>query len=165
MSGAGPIGLLAAKAALLHGAAEVWCADVQDAPLQRASQLGCSGILNVTTEHLPDSTFDITLECAGVPESLNGLLLTTRRGGVVVQVGNVPNQPRQVNLAPIVSKEIQLRGTFRFIDEIDDAVALLASSSEFDHVITHEFALDDSSAAFAIAADASLSAKVMVRVE
>lgn len=83
----------------------------------------------------------------------------------MVQVGNVPNQPRQVNLAPIVSKEIQLRGTFRFIDEIDDAVALLASSSEFDHVITHEFALDDSSAAFAIAADASLSAKVMVRVE
>ncbi len=52
--------------------------------------------------------------------ALHGLLLATRRAGVIVQVGNLPDVTRPVNLAPLVSKEIQLRGTFRFNTEIDD---------------------------------------------
>lgn len=165
VSGAGSIGLLTAKAALVQGAQEVWCADVNDAALRRATDLGSHAVVDVSQEQLPESAFDVTLECAGVPESLHGLLLATRRGGVVVQVGNVPNEVRPVNLAPIVSKEIQLRGTFRFLDEIDEAVALLTRTPDVERVITHEYSLEDSATAFAVAADASASAKVMVRVE
>lgn len=164
VSGVGPIGLLAAKAALVQGAAQVWCADVDPAPLARATALGCHGVVDVSSQQLPDSAFDVTLECAGVPESLHGLLLATRRGGVVVQVGNVPDQARAVNLAPIVSKEIQLRGTFRFLEEIDDAVALLARTPEMDAVITHAFPLDDVATAFAVAGDSRASAKVVVQI-
>jgi len=165
VSGAGPIGLLAAKAALLQGAESVWCADIRDAPLRRASALGCSDVVNVRAHQLPESSFDLVLECAGVPESLHALLLATCRGGVVVQVGNVPNEPRAVNLAPIVSKEIQLRGTFRFDVEIDDAIGLLAACPDFEDVITHEYGLEESGAAFAVAADSEVSGKVLIRVE
>ena len=164
VSGAGPIGLLAAGAALAQGAESVWCADVRDAPLRRASALGCDGVLNVSTDRIPESAFDVTLECAGVPESLHALLLATRRGGVLVQVGNVPNQSREVNLAPIVSKEIQLRGTFRFDTEIDDAIALLATSPQLEGVITHEHTLENSAEAFAVAADSDASGKVLIRI-
>src|SRR3712207_9572005 len=63
--------------------------------------------------------------------------LATRRAGVVVQVGNLPDETRPVNLAPLVSKEIQLRGTFRFNTEIDAAIALLDKNPQIEQVITH----------------------------
>ena len=37
----------------------------------------------------------------------------------------LPDETRPVNLAPLVSKKVQLRGTFRFNDEIDAAITLL----------------------------------------
>ena len=80
------------------------------------------GTVQIGVEELPDSYFDVTLECAGVPQALHGLLLATRRAGILVQVGNLPDVTRPINLAPLVSKEIQLRGTFRFNKEIDAAI-------------------------------------------
>jgi L-idonate 5-dehydrogenase len=69
-----------------------------------------------------------------------------------------------VNLAPMVSKELQLRGTFRFNTEIDDAVALLVAHPEFSEIITHVFPLVDVAAAFAVASDPGASGKVLVEV-
>jgi L-idonate 5-dehydrogenase len=152
ISGSGPIGLLTAAAAAAEGAAEVVCADLLAGPLQRAQVLGEAspvsiGTVQVGVEDLPDSHFDVTLECAGVPQALHGLLLATRRAGVLVQVGNLPNEPRPVNLAPLVSKEIQLRGTFRFNDEV-----------------THVLPFEDVNEAFAIAANPEISSKVLVEI-
>ena len=169
ISGSGPIGLLAAAAAAAEGAAEVVCADLLRGPLERARALGAASPVPIRTvqigaEDLPDSYFDVTLECAGVPSALHGLLLATRRAGVVVQVGNVPNENRPVNLAPLVSKEIRLLGTFRFNTEIDDAIALLDKNPQIEQVITHVLPLEDVDEAFAIAADSEISGKVLVQV-
>ena len=122
------------------------------------------GTVQIGTEDLPDSHFDVTLECAGVPRRSHGLLLATRRAGVIVQVGNVPNENRPVNLAPLVSKEIQLLGTFRFNTEIDDAIALLDKNPQIEQVITHVLPIEDVDEAFAIAADSEISGKVLVEV-
>jgi L-idonate 5-dehydrogenase len=169
ISGSGPIGLLTAAAAAAEGAAEVMCADLLAGPLQRARALGEASPVPIQTvqigiEDLPDSHFDVTLECAGVPQSLHGLLLATRRAGVVVQVGNLPDVTRPVNLAPLVSKEIQLRGTFRFNTEIDAAITLLNDNPQIEQVITHVLPIDDVNQAFAIAANAEISGKVLVEV-
>src|SRR4029450_5987418 len=142
VSGSGPIGLLTAAAAAAEGAAEVVCADLLAGPLQRARLLGEAspvpiGTVQIGVEDLPDSHFDVTLECAGVPQALHGLLLATRRAGVIVQVGNLPDETRAVNLAPLVSKEIQLRGTFRFNAEIDAAITLLDRNPQIEQVVTH----------------------------
>ena len=82
ISGSGPIGLLTAAAAAAEGAAEVVCADLLPGPLQRARFLGEAspvpiGTVQIGVEDLPDSHFDVTLECAGVPQALNGLLLAS----------------------------------------------------------------------------------------
>ena len=169
VSGSGPIGLLAAAAAAAQGAAEVVCADLLPGPLERARALGAASpvpirTVQIGTEDLPDSYFDVTLECAGVPSALHGLLLATRRAGTVVQVGNVPNENRPVNLAPLVSKEIRLLGTFRFNTEIDDAIALLDQNPQIEQVITHVLPIEDVDEAFAIAADSEISGKVLVQV-
>ena len=169
ISGSGPIGLLSAAAAAAEGAAEVVCADLFSGPLERARSLGAAspmpiGTVQIGVDDLPDSHFDVTLECAGVPEALHGLLLATRRAGVVVQVGNLPDETRPVNLAPLVSKEIQLRGTFRFNAEIDAAITLLEQNPQIEQVITHVLPLEDVDKAFAIAANSEISGKVLVEV-
>jgi len=169
ISGSGPIGLLAAAAAAADGAAEVVCADLLAGPLQRARLLGEAspvpiGTVQIGAEELPDSHFDVTLECAGVPQALHGLLLTTRRAGILVQVGNLPDETRPVNLAPLVSKEIQLRGTFRFNNEIDAAITLLDQNPQIEQVVTHVMPMSDVDEAFAIAANPEISGKVLVQV-
>ncbi len=169
VSGSGPIGLLTAAAAAAEGAAEVVCADLLPGPLQRARSLGVASPVPIRTvqigvEDLPDSHFDVTLECAGVPQALHALLLATRRAGVLVQVGNLADETRPVNLAPLVSKEIQLRGTFRFNTEIDAAITLLDQNPQLEQVITHVLPIEAVDEAFAIAADSAVSGKVLVEI-
>ena len=162
VSGSGPIGLLTAAAALARGAAEVVCTDVLPGPLQRARELGVHGTVQVGVEEIPALAFDVVLECSGVPAAIGPALVGARRAAIVVQLGMVPNEPRPVNLAPLVSKELQLRGAFRFDDEIDEAVTLLKERPGIESVITHVVPADQAADAFAAAKDSEASGKVVV---
>jgi len=97
-----------------------------------------------------------------VPAAIGPALVGARRAAIVVQVGMVPNEPRPVNLAPLVSKELQLRGAFRFDDEIDEAVTLLAERPGIESVITHVVPADQAVDAFSAAKDSDASGKVVV---
>ncbi len=162
VSGSGPIGLLATAACLAEGAAEVVATDVLPGPLERARRLGATGTIQVGTEDIPAMAFDVVLECSGVPAAVSAALVAARRAGIVVQVGMVPNEPRGVNLAPLVSKELQLRGAFRFNDEIDRAIELLKENPVIEDVITHELPAGEAIEAFAMAKDSENSGKVIV---
>jgi L-idonate 5-dehydrogenase len=162
VSGSGPIGLLTTAACLAEGAAEVIATDVLPGPLERARRLGAHGTIQVGTEEIPAAAFDVVLECSGVPAAVNAALLATRRAGIVVQVGMVPNEPRGINLAPLISKELQLRGAFRFNDEIDRAIELLNENPAIEGVITHELPASDALEAFAVAKDSETSGKVVI---
>lgn len=162
VSGSGPIGLLAAAAALARGAAEVVSTDVLEGPLGRARGLGVHGTVRIGADLLPAEAFDVVLECSGVPAAVSPALVAARRGAVVVQVGMVPDEARPVNLAPLVSKELQLRGSFRFDDEIDEAIELLAAHPGTEDVITHEIPVDRALEAFTAARDSEVSGKVLV---
>jgi L-idonate 5-dehydrogenase len=162
VSGSGPIGLLTAAGALARGAAEVVCTDVLPGPLRRARELGVHGTVQVGVEEIPAQSFDVVLECSGVPAAIGPALVGARRAAIVVQVGMVPNEPRPVNLAPLVSKELQLRGAFRFDDEIDEAVTLLAERPGIESVITHVVPADQAVDAFSAAKDSDASGKVVV---
>jgi L-idonate 5-dehydrogenase len=81
-----------------------------------------------------------------------------------VQVGNLPNDTRPVNLAPLVSKEIRLLGSFRFNAEIDAAITLLDRNPQLEQVITHVMPIEDVNEAFAVAANSEISGKVLIEV-
>lgn len=160
VTGSGPIGLLAVAAAVAAGA-HVTATDVLPGPLARARDLGAAATVDVSAEALPDDTFDVVLECSGVPRSISAALRAVRAAGTVVQVGMLPNEDRSVNLAPFIAKEVRYLGTFRFSDEIDAAIALLAERPEIESAITHEFALGAAAEAFATARDSDGSGKVL----
>ncbi len=88
-----------------------------------------------------------------------------RRGGVLVQVGNLPAGEVSAALGHIVTREIDYRGSYRFVDEISEAVRLMDGVVDVSPVMTHEFDLADAVEAFEVAADpASGSSKVMLRL-
>jgi len=162
VSGSGAIGLLTASAALASGAAEVVTTDVLPGPLRRARELGVHGTLQIGTDEVPSAYFDVVLECTGVPVALSGALDAARRGGIVVLVGIPADEPRGVNLAPLVARELQLRGTLRFNDELDHAIELLDENPHLEQVVTHEYPANQAVDAFATATDSDTSGKVIL---
>jgi L-idonate 5-dehydrogenase len=162
--GAGPIGLLVVAAALHHGATEIGVSDLRPEPLARAAALGATESLLVGRDTVSDEAYDVIFECSGVAVSLTQAVRAARRAGTVVQVGTLPNTEIAVNLAPMLSKELSLLGAFRFATEIDDAIAMLATSDRLDEVISHIVPAVDAVDAFTLARDASASAKVLLQL-
>lgn len=164
VSGSGPIGLLLIAAAKSLGASEIASSDLLDGPLARAKNLGADTSIKIGTDVLPENYFDIVFECSGVARAISGALTTVRRGGVVVQVGMLGAGGHEIAIAPLVSKEIQLRGTFRFKDEIDVAIKMLADNPWIASTITHTYGLHDAVEAFAMAKNSEESGKVLIEL-
>lgn len=162
VSGAGPIGLLAAAAAKANGAAEVTSTDVLSGPLERARALGVDHTISVSNQTVPEMAYDLVIECSGVAAAMNTAALAVRRAGRLVQVGMVPNADRPLNLSPLISKEVRWFGSFRFRDEIDQAISLLAANPQFDSVITQVIPAAQAKDAFEVARDSQASGKVVV---
>ncbi|GAA1488799.1 L-idonate 5-dehydrogenase [Brachybacterium sacelli] len=162
--GSGPIGLLAAAALLHRGAASVDATDMRPEPLERAKALGAERTFLVTEETPADNDYDVVLECSSAPVSLSSGVRAVRPAGIIVQVAILPDAEIPVNLATLVAKEVQLRGTQRFDTEIDEAIEVLAADPRFDAVVTQSVPAADAEEAFATAQDASRSAKVLLEL-
>lgn len=160
--GAGPIGLLVVAAAVHAGAAVVGASDVRTEPLERAQALGATEVSLVGRDMIDDESYDVVFECSGVGVALTQAVRAARRAGTIVQVGMLPNADIGVNLAPMLAKELTIRGAFRFSTEIDDAVRMLAESDALDSVVSHVIPASDAVQAFELARDSSASAKVLL---
>lgn len=164
VNGAGPIGALVVAAARHAGARSVVVADVNPTALRIAGAMGADATVDVRTEALPEDV-ELAFEASGTPAALGGLLHAVARGGTVVQVGNLPGTPTPAALGDLVTREITWIGSFRFVDEITDAVAAMAAGLDVSPLMTHEFGLDDALEAMRVAADRSSgSSKVMLRL-
>jgi L-idonate 5-dehydrogenase len=162
VSGCGPVGLLVIIAARAAGAAHVTAIDLAEPA--RAQALAVGADTATDTPEGMDEQISVAFECSGAPASLDGIIRHIPRASTIVQVGNLPVAPVTVSLGPIVSKEIDYRGTFRFVAEIEDAVRLLAGSDVAEKVISHEFPLDEAESAFSTAATDPTSSKVILRI-
>lgn len=162
VSGSGPIGLLAAAAALASGAAEVTSTDLLAGPLQRAKAIGVHHTIGLAEQKIPTESYDVALECAGVPVAVDGCIAGLKKTGILAQVGMLPAGGNPIDLASLISKEIQLRGCFRFNDEIDQAVTMLAANPQIAAVVTHTIGADEVLDAFNVAKDSQVSGKVLV---
>lgn len=160
--GAGPIGLLVVAAAVKAGASVVGASDVREEPLDRAKSLGATEVSLVGRDSIENESYDVVFECSGAGVALSSAVRAARRAGSIVQVGMLPNADIGVNLAPMLAKELTIRGAFRFSTEIDDAVALLTESDALDSVISHVLPASDAVQAFELARDSSASAKVLL---
>ncbi|WP_312695617.1 zinc-binding dehydrogenase, partial [Leuconostoc pseudomesenteroides] len=164
VSGAGPIGLLAAGGAVALGASNVTISDVLNAPLKRAEALGVNHTINVATDNLPDNEFDLILECSGAAPAISAAFKAAALGATIMQVGMMIDQNISVNISAINGKELTYKGSFRFNDEIDLALDILSQNPAIQTVVTQIFPASDFREAFAIAKDSNQSAKVLIEM-
>jgi L-idonate 5-dehydrogenase len=164
VTGAGPIGCLVVAAAKAAGAARVTVTDLLSPALGYARIAGADTVVRADD---PDdagwpSDADVAVEASGVAAGLDTCLRLVRRGGVVVQLGMLPpgHSPFAGNL--VVSREIELRGAFRFDGEFDEALELLAAEPSFDGLVSAVVPVREAGSAFELAADRSRSCKVLL---
>jgi L-idonate 5-dehydrogenase len=165
VNGAGPIGALVVAAAKYAGARTVVAADIAAAPLAIARSMGADSIVDLSAgEQLP-ADVEIVFEASGAAATLGAVLRATARGGTVVQVGNLPGAPVPANLGDLVTREITWIGSYRFVDEITDAVAAMHDGLDVIPLITHRYPIDRAGEAVAVAADRdSGSSKVLIQL-
>jgi L-idonate 5-dehydrogenase len=159
-------------AARLQGCAIATMVDIAAAPLDFAAQLGADRIINVgeSGEELAEVAetlrFDIGFEATGSPAGLASAIAAVRRGGVLVQVGNLPGGQISVPANAIMARELDLKGTFRFGPEFNEAVDLIVSGAvDVLKLVTAEFPLAAAGAAFRTALDRSRSVKVVLTAD
>ncbi|MFT2815661.1 L-idonate 5-dehydrogenase [Leifsonia sp. A12D58] len=163
--GAGPIGSLIVAVATRAGAAEIIATDMHELPLATATAVGATRTLIATdADAIAAVDADVVFESSGSYRGLASAVRGATRGGRVVMVGLLPSgeQPALISLA--ITRELELVGSFRFNDEIDEVIAALADGSlDIDPVVTHEFDAADALQAFEVARDSSTSGKVLLR--
>lgn len=163
--GSGPIGALVIAVLARAGAAEIIAVDVFDKPLEVAAAVGATRVLHASdTDAIAAVDADVVIESSGSSRGLASAVRGATRGGRVVMVGLLPSgeQPALISLA--ITRELELVGSFRFVDEIDEVIHALSDRSLFvDPVVTHEYAVTDALEAFEMARDSARSGKVLLR--
>ncbi|HET7314586.1 alcohol dehydrogenase catalytic domain-containing protein [Salinisphaera sp.] len=165
ITGGGTIGALSAIAALRAGAARVTVADIQSGARERVAKLAGVDVLDAGNDDAiaalaADPAFDVAIEAAGAAAALNMAMSCVEPGARVVQVGFLPTSGIDLNL--LITREIELLGSYRFVDEFDAAVAAVLADDRLAAAITGRHAFADAEAAFASAADKTRHLKVMI---
>jgi L-idonate 5-dehydrogenase len=165
ITGAGTIGCLTVIAARLAGARAITVSDVLDRPLATATAVGADRTIRADrdADALALPQFDVAYEVSGSFAALKACVAAVKRGGTVVQVGTLPHEPLPFVVNEIMSKELDLKGAFRWGIEFDWAVDYLSSHRvDVRPLLSGQFPLQDAVKAFELAKDKTRSTKVQV---
>jgi L-idonate 5-dehydrogenase len=166
VTGCGPIGALAIVAARAHGAQEIVATDVSDFTLSLARKIGADKTVNVATENMDrfkpnKGYFDVMIEASGNEAALHMGLEVLRPRSVLIQLGLGGNISVPQNM--IVSKEIEIRGSFRFHEEFGLAVDLINQRRvDLKPLLSAVVPLAEAKRAFDLAGDRSQAMKVQI---
>ena len=168
VTGCGPIGALAIIAARVHGAQEIVATDVSDFTLGLAKKIGADHIINVATNadaiapfKANKGYFDIMIEASGNEAALHMGLEVLKPRSTLIQLGLGGNIALPQNM--IVSKEIEIKGSFRFHEEFVLAVDLINKKRvDLKPLLTEVMPLAQAREAFDLASDRSRAMKVQI---
>jgi len=139
VTGAGPVGLLAAQAARAFGAVDVVVTDLSDYRLRVAAELGLRG---VRADQDIGDTVDVLLECSGSARALQGAMPRVGRAGRIVLVGMGEDRVA-FDIPMIQNRELWITGTFRYANTYPTALALIAEGRiQVDPLMTHTYPLE-----------------------
>lgn len=159
VTGAGPVGLLAAQTARAFGAASVTVVDIADFRLDMARELGFE--VEKVGEGTDDE-FDVLLECSGAPTALGDGLWRLRTNGRAAMVG-MPKQDVSLALSRLNVKELTIGLVNRYAHTWPVAIELISSGRvDVDSLITHRFALDQTAEAIMLAKTVPDSVKAII---
>ncbi|MBL8789461.1 MAG: L-threonine 3-dehydrogenase [Rhizobiales bacterium] len=159
ITGAGPIGIMAASVCRHVGARHVVITDVNDYRLELCNQVNDAVTVNVGREDLRDvmhrlgmqEGFDIGLEMSGAPNAFDQMVDHMIMGGKIAILG-IPSKPTPVDWNRIIFKSLTLKGIYgrEMFETWYKMIAMLQSGLDVRKVITHRFRAEDYAQGFAL---------------
>lgn len=152
VSGAGPIGIMAAAVCRHVGARHVVITDVNDYRLELAKKMGVSRAVNVSRENLKDvmtelemkEGFDVALEVSGSPAAFQTMLDTMNHGGRIALLG-IPPASMATDWSQVIFKGLFIKGIYgrEMFETWYKMATLIQSGLDLSPIITHQFSIDE----------------------
>ncbi|MDQ4098617.1 MAG: L-threonine 3-dehydrogenase [Actinomycetota bacterium] len=164
ITGAGPIGVMAAALARHVGARHVVVTDISDYRLDLAKNAGADLVVNATRSNLAEAMrelgmregYDVGLEMSGVPSAFEDMLANMNHGGRVAMLG-LPKDPFPIDWGRVITHMLTIKGIYgREMYDTWYAMSSMLGNSEVlrervASVITHRFPAERWQDAFATA--------------
>ncbi len=152
ITGAGPVGLMAAAVARHAGARFVVITDVNPYRLKLAEKFGATLAVNPSVTTL-DSVmkqlgmkegFDVGLEMSGNPNAFNSMLRSMNHNGKIALLGFLPNNTG-IDWNEVIMKGINIKGIYgrEMYDTWYKMTTTLQSGLDISPIITHHFGCDE----------------------
>jgi len=158
ITGAGPIGLMAAAVVRHAGARYVVITDVNEHRLELARKMGADVALNVTKGSLADvqkqlamtEGFDVGLEMSGNPAAFRSMIDNMAHGGKIAMLG-IPSEEIAIDWNKVVFNMLTIKGIYgrEMYETWYKMSVMLQSGLDISPVITHRFGADEFEKGFA----------------
>ena len=152
ITGAGPIGIMAAAVAHHVGARHVVITDINPYRLALAKKMGATRAVDVSKESLKEvmhelgmsEGFDVGLEMSGVPAAFRDMLDNMNHGGKVAMLG-IPPSDVAINWNQVIFKGLVIKGIYgrEMFETWYKMASLLQSGLDLSPIITHQYDIDD----------------------
>ena len=148
ITGAGPIGVMAAAISKHVGARHVVVTDLNPYRLELARKMGATRAVDVRTQTLGDvmqslgmtEGFDVGMEMSGNGQAFRDMLAVMNHGGRVAILGIPPNEV-SIDWNQVIFKGLVLKGVYgrEMFETWYKMVAMLQSGLDVAPVVTHRF--------------------------
>ncbi len=152
ITGAGPIGIMAAAIAVKAGAHNVVITDVNEYRLELAKKMGAQTVVNVARTSVEDvmkaigihNGFTIGMEMSGHPNGLKTLLETAQHGGKIALLGILPPECL-IDWDLVIFRMLTIKGIYgrEIFSTWFKMVNLLESGLNIEPIITHHYPVDE----------------------
>jgi threonine 3-dehydrogenase len=152
ITGAGPIGIMAAGICRFMGARHVVITDVNDYSLDLAGKMGATHLVNVAKESLDEAMraqeihegFDIGLEMSGNPGAFNDMLHHMYHGGHVALLGILPSDTR-IDWDQVIFKGLTVKGIYgrEMFETWYKMTQMIMGGLDLSPVLTHHIPIEE----------------------
>lgn len=152
ITGAGPIGIMAAAIATHAGARNVVITDMNPYRLNLARKMGVTRAVDISKETLPEvmkeldmkEGFDVGLEMSGNPKALNSMIDVMFHGGKIALLGLLPSGAG-INWDKVIFNGLFIKGIYgrEMFETWYKMQAMVQSGLDITPVITHHFDYKD----------------------
>jgi len=170
ITGAGPIGIMAAAVAKHVGARHVVITDVNQYRLDLALKMGATRAVDVSKTQLTDvmselgmtEGFDVGMEMSGVPNAFTDMLTNMNNGGKIAMLG-IPSADMAIDWSQVIFKGLTIKGIYgrEMFETWYKMASLIQSGLDLSPIITHHYSIDDFQQGFDVMGS-GLSGKVIL---
>ena len=150
--GAGCIGLVSMMALKARGVSEVYVVDIMEKRLEKALELGATGVINGAKEDVLERVkeltggagMDLVIETAGTEITTRQAIHMAKKGSNIVLVGYSKSGEMTLPMSLVLDKELTFKTVFRYRHIYPMAIdAVAAGKVNLKGIVTDVFGLDE----------------------